>query len=324
MNLEPATHTTTEQQLGRLPSGRTVAATVHRYDGGAGPTVYVQAAQHGIELNGPAALRRLHDRLTTVNVAGTVVVIPVVNPPALDHRSYTTPAAFDSVNANLNRVWPGDADGTFGERVAARLWDVVTEADAVVDLHTGTADMLPHVRFREGDSRARGLATAFGTEYVLADPSDDLPDGTSGELDDFSGKFRTAAARAGIPAVTAELSNSRTVAPTAAETGADGVQNVLRELDVLPETPHVSTERTYLRDDNDPVTATEAGLFEPRPIVSVGDHLEAGEELGTIHDPSSFERRETVAVTDPGVVYSLTREATVFAGERLLAVASHQ
>ena len=54
MSHERVTHTTTERTLGRLPSGADVAVTVHRYEGGDGPTVYVQAAQHGIELNGPA------------------------------------------------------------------------------------------------------------------------------------------------------------------------------------------------------------------------------------------------------------------------------
>ncbi|WP_276273222.1 succinylglutamate desuccinylase/aspartoacylase family protein [Haloarcula litorea] len=312
MEYEPATHTATDRTLGRLPSGASVTVTVHRYDGGTGPTVYVQAAQHGIELNGPAALRRLHDRLVDAELAGTVVVVPVVNSLAFDHRSYMTPAEYDVMNPNFNRVWPGDDEGSLQERLAAALWDLVTGADAAVDLHTGTADMLEHVRFRTDDSTARRLGEAFGTEYLLTD----APDG-----DDDSGTFRAAAARAGIPAITAELANSRRVAHSAVETGVEGVRNVLREVGVLDGRPTPAPDRTRLRDDPDATVATASGLFEPRPDVAVGDRVAAGEELGAVYCPSSFERRQTVTATDGGVAYSLTRESVVVAGERLASVA---
>ena len=295
MNRTPVTHRTTTRQLGRLPSSREVEVTVHRYVGGSGPTVYVQAAQHGIELNGPAALRRLHDRLTDAAVAGTVVVVPVANPLAFDDRSYISPVAFDARNPNLNRVWPGDDGGSFVERLAARLWGLVNPADAVVDLHTGTPDMLEHVRVTEG-SEARALATAFGTDHLLVDPA--AGDGPSGTL-------RAAAERAGVPALTVELANSRTVNRDAVGTGADGVENVLRTLDLLAAAPARTSAQTVLRDDASNVVARASGLFEPRPGPSVGKHVEAGETLGTVHCPQSFELLRTVTAAEAGVPYSL-------------------
>jgi predicted deacylase len=315
MERESATHRTAEYQLGRLPSGTDVSVPVHRYVGGAGPTVYVQAGQHGIELNGPAAARRLHDRLVSAELAGTVILVPLANPLAFDNRSYLTPAAYDAVNSNQNRGWPGDETGTLQERLVARLWDLAAGTDAVVDLHTGTADMLEHVRFDGTDPAARALATAFGTEYLLADP-------TEPPADEEQGKFRTVAAREGIPALTAELSNSRTVARPAVETGVEGVLNVLRELDVLAGAPAESPAETVLEDDVADTVATEPGLFEPAPDIEVGDALQAGAELGTVYCPSSFEQRETVTVEASGVAYSLTREAAVYAGERLAGVAA--
>ncbi|MDS0280705.1 succinylglutamate desuccinylase/aspartoacylase family protein [Haloarcula onubensis] len=312
MEYEPVTHTATDRPLASLPSGSEVTVTVHRYAGGPGPTVYVQAAQHGIELNGPAALRRLHGRLVDAAVAGTVVVVPVVNPMAFDHRSYMTPPEYDVMNPNLNRVWPGDDEGSLQERLAARLWDLVVEADAVVDLHTGTADMLEHVRFGTERPAARRLGEAFGTEYLLTDDAD---------ADGRRGTFRAAAARESIPAITAELANSRQVAPAAVETGVEGVLDVLREVDALEARPTPSPDQTLLRDDPDSTTAGASGLFEPRPGIGVGDYIEAGEELGAVYSPSSFERRETVTAVSAGVAYSLTRESVVVAGERLASVA---
>jgi len=313
MEYEEVTHTATDRTLARLPSGVDVSVTVHRYAGGPGPTVYVQAAQHGIELNGPAALRRLHGRLVDAEIAGTVVVVPVVNPLAFDQRTYITPPEYDVTNPNLNRVWPGDDEGSLQERLAAALWTLVAEADAAVDLHTGTADMLEHVRFRADRPAARRLGEAFGTDYLLSDDPED--DGTP------SGTFRAAAAREGIPAITAELANSRQIAPEAVTVGVEGILDVLREVDVLQGRPTHSPDQTRLYDGPDATVATASGLFELHPDIGVGDHVEDGDELGAVYNPSTFERRQTVTATDGGVAYSVSRESVVVAGEPLVSVA---
>lgn len=316
MEYAPPDHTTTDLRLCQLPSGRDLSVTVHRYVGGDGPTVYVQATQHGIELNGPAALRRLHDRLLDTDIAGTVVVVPVANPLAFDHRSYMTPSEYDVMNPNLNRVWPGDADGSFQERAAARLWELVVETDVAVDLHTGTADMLEHVRYHESQDGARRLAEAFGTAYRLADTRETDSEDPSG------GTFRAAAARADIPAITAELSNSRQITHSAIETGVDGLENLLRATDSLDGEPTETVDQTALENDSNSVTASTSGLFELRAGISVGDTLTEGTELGTVYSPSTYEERETVTVDEGGVAYSVAREAVVVAGERLAGIAT--
>jgi predicted deacylase len=225
---------------------------------------------------------------------------------------------------------------------------LVSDADAAVDLHTGTADMLEHVRVGEGASAARTLAEAFGTEVVLLEESQAAADdattgGTAATSDDrdgtdpeagvagheprtppTGGKFRTVATRAGIPAVTAELSNSRRVARPAAETGVEGVCNVLRSLDVMGGPPRRPETQTLLCADAPPTLATESGLFEPRPDLAVGEAVEGGAPVGALYDPSSFDRLETVTAEAGGTVYSITRESVVVAGERLVAVASRE
>jgi predicted deacylase len=315
MDHTPVTHTATDRTLGHFPSGRDVSVTVHRYEGGPGPTVFVQAAQHGIELNGPAALRRLHARLVDAEIAGTVVAVPVANPLAFDHRSYLTPEAYDAFNSNFNRIWPGDGDGSFQERLVANIWPLVEAADAAIDLHTGMPEMLEHVRFGADDADARAIASAFGTEFLLADT-----DPVGG--DDFAGKFRLAAAGAGVPAITAELSNSRTVQRSAAKAGVEGVWNVLRELDVSAEQPAATPEQRFLSDDAPRVIAGSSGLFELRPDLDVGSEVVAGEELGDVFDPSSFERLETVVASADGVIYSAARGGVVVTGERIVSIAT--
>lgn len=317
MEYETVTHTTDERRLARLPSGTNVTVPVHRYEGGDGPTAYLQAAQHGIELNGTAALRRIHRHLLTSELAGTVIAVPVVNSLAFDHGSYVTPQAIDAVNPNFNRIWPGDEDGTLQERMAARLWRLIESADVVIDLHSGTPDMLEHVRFQSDNPDSRRFASTFGIEHLLTE-SDERDEEDGGE---FGGKLRAAADRAGVPTIVPELSNSRQVDHDAAHRGAEGIRNVLREADMLREDPPAPPSQTILRDDRGRVGADRSGLFEPNPDVAVGTHVSPDTELGTIYCPTTFEKRQSVTATESGVIYSLTKESAVTAGEKLAGIA---
>ena len=308
--------------LARLPSGVEIATTVHTYGDGDGPTLYVQAAQHGREVNGADVLRRVHERLTARDeeVSGTLVSVPVANPLTFDHVSYTTPEVLDSVNPNMNRCWPGDAEGTLHERMAAVLWEYAGEADAIVDLHTGSPTMLTHTVYLDGDEACHGLAEAFGSDLLLAEAAGDDAD-TEWSERDFGGKLRVAATRAGIPSITPELAHNKQLVEEAIEEGVTGVLNVLRHLDMLPGDPEVEGDPTVARNHLGRVKATDSGLFLPNDDAALGAEVEPGDRLGTLYDPTTFEDLQTVEADREGIVYSVAREATVTAGETLVGVA---
>ena len=312
-------HDSERVTLARLPSGVGVETTVHTYGPDDGPTLYVQAAQHGREVNGSAVLRRFHERLDPGDLSGRLVAVPVANPLTFDRVSYTAPEPLDSVNANMNRVWPGDPDGTLHERMAARLWAYASDADAVVDLHTGAPDMLTHAVFTEGDDGSRELAEAFGAGLLLGEPADDDEE-TEWSERDFDGKFRVAASDAGVPAVTPELAHNRQLVEPAIETGVDGLFDVCRALDLLDGEP-TPTDRTVARNHLGSVTADASGLFRPRSDREIGQEVAEGDPLGTLYDPASYEVLQEATVGDGGILYALTREATVTAGQALGNVA---
>jgi len=318
--MSDGTHTAEQVTLARLPSGVALTTTVHTYRGTeSGPTLYVQAAQHGREINGTEVLRRVHERLPLESLSGTVIAVPVANPLTFDRVSYTTPEPFDSVNPNMNRVWPGDADGSLHQRMAARLWEFAAAADAVIDLHTGSPDMLPHVVYSAGDDRSRALAEAFGTDLLLAEPAgDDAPDAWSQR--DFDGKLRVTAADEGIPAITPELGHNKQILEKVVTDGVTGLLDACRHLELLPGAVP-PRDQTVGRNHDGQITATDSGLFRPNPTLAVGDELEAGTPLGTIYHPTTYEPCHEAYVDRAGVLYALTREATVTAGDQLASVA---
>lgn len=318
--MSAGTHTAERITLARLPSGVELTTTVHTYRGDEpGPTLYVQAAQHGREINGTEVLRRFHERLPLESLSGTVIAVPVANPLTFDRVSYTTPEQLDSVNPNMNRIWPGDGDGSLHQRMAARLWEYVTAADALVDLHTGSPNMLPHVVYREGDERSHSLAEAFGTDLLLSEQADEeAPD--EWHRRGFSGKLRVAAAEEGIPSITPELAHNKQILEEAVAEGVEGLLDVCRYLDLLPgDVP--DRDPTVARNHLGQVTAGDSGLFRPEPGLEVGASVSEGAALGTVYHPTTYESLQEAQADRDGVLYALTREATVTAGDQLASVA---
>lgn len=316
-----ATHSADRVTLARLPSGTEIETMIHRYRGGrSGPTVYIQAAQHGREINGTEVLRRLHDRLVSVELAGEVIAVPVANPLTFDRVSYTTPEVIDSVNANMNRAWPGDSEGTLHERMAAVLWNEAREADAIVDLHTGSPVMMTHVVFMKGNEDSRALAEAFGTDLLLAERAGEEAD-EEWDQRNFDGKLRVAATRAGIPSITPELAYNKQVVESAVEAGVEGTLNVLRDRGVLSGTMESLGKRRLARNHLGRVTADDSGLFRADPDLELGDEITAGAHLGTLYDPASYEVLQEAVADRDGILYALTKEATVTGGEKLANVA---
>ncbi|MXV61764.1 succinylglutamate desuccinylase [Natronorubrum sp. JWXQ-INN-674] len=314
------THDADEVTLARLPSGVELTTTIHTYRGAEdGPTLYVQAAQHGREINGTETLRRFHERLPLEDLSGEIVAVPVANPLTFDLVSYITPEEFDSVNPNMNRIWPGDDEGSLHQRMAATLWEENKRADAIIDLHTGSPDMLPHVVFREGDEAARDLAEAFGTGLLLSEEADE---DASAEWHrrGFAGKLRVAAAEEGIPTITPELAYNKQILENAVEIGVEGLLNVCRHLGMLPGEA-TDYDQTLARNHLGQVTATEAGLFHPDPALEVGQEIEAGTWLGTVYEPTTYESLQEATADRDGILYALTQESTVVGGDQLASVA---
>ena len=306
--------------LARLPSGVAVETTVHAYGDGE-PVVYAQAAQHGREINGSAVLRRLHDVLADEPLSGTLVAVPVADPLTFDHVSYTTPEAYDAVNHNMNRCWPGDADGSLHERMTATLWEYAGDADYIVDLHTGSPEMLTHTVYLQGDDDCRRLAEAFGTDLLLAEAAGEDAD-DEWEMRNFGGKLRVAATREGIPSITPELAHNKELVADAIDAGLDGILGVLRYAGLLDDGEHGSNwDGTRARNHLGRVRAAESGLFRPAEGLALGDRVDEGDYVGEVFDPTSYETLQEAHADRAGVVYSIAREATTTAGQTLVGVA---
>ena len=225
-----------------LPTGGAEKLPVAVVQGRAdGPCVWLVANIHGGEVTGTAVLHSLLQELSPSAVAGTLVVLPTLNPGGMRAGSRTAP--YDG--RDPNRSFPGrrmqageEYFPSVYEQVAARIFEVMREsADCLVDLHNALLRSMPYairdrVLYRgereRGDAeglltRQAGMVAPFGALVV----NEDLPVAyVSKELHRSTAGAALNEAR--IPAFTAELGGTGYVDPTGYEAGLRGMRSVLR------------------------------------------------------------------------------------------------
>lgn len=120
-----------------------------------GPSTVFVAGVWGDKPLAVMTLWALVDELRQGALKGTVWVIPAANPPAIAAGTRVNP---DGVA--LNRVFPGASTGTLTMQVAHALFtEIMSRADCVVDIHSGTPTMGLGYIYDYGDLE---LSASFG------------------------------------------------------------------------------------------------------------------------------------------------------------------
>ena len=251
---------------------------------GEGPTALLIAGTHGDEYEGQVALCNLIRALTPETIQGRVIVLPAANLPAAVAGKRTSPID----EGNLNRLYPGDPDGSVTEQIAFYIeHELVARADMVVDLHSGGSSLMyvPSALITLNDENPARHADLFAALRAFA-----APVGYVGHASPGQGALRTtsgAAMRQGKLAVGTELGGTGTVTPAALRIAERGVRNVLAHMGILPPSeaePHA----TRILDVAGPdyfVYSPGPGVYEP--LVELGDMVTAGQPAARIHQPET-------------------------------------
>ena len=178
--------------------------------------------------------------------------------------------------ANLNRVFPGNADGGASEQIAAWVFEnVMVQGDYLIDLHGGdlVESLVPFTIFpetgdEEVDKGSLALAKAFGIEYLVREIGK-------------SGPVVLAAAAAGIPAILVESGGQGIWPREDVVRLIEGVQRVMAHYGMIkdcgwePVQTIVMQDFIWLRSQND-------GFWYP--AARVGEQVVEGQVLGRVKD----------------------------------------
>lgn len=332
-------------KVATLPTGTAESIPIVLINGSAdGPTLWVTAGIHGNEVTGIASAFSLAESVQPDDLAGQLVIAPMLNPAGV-RRNNRTSYYHDE---DPNRTFP-DLEGEDPSSppkvqtlIATRLFDVIAEtADAAIDLHTASVGSMPFtIRDRvlvgeaengewsrstdRGEQLAEDLDTlvhSFGlpvvTEYPKAQYLEKkLHRSTAGALLN----------KASIPAFTVELGGPDVVDPegrSRAVAGCGRVMHTLGMVETIPsdlDGPRLEAPVDFpVRRARHP-PAPLAGIAIP--TVQAGDVFESGETVVTIHGPSGHER-ETVETEHDGYVIGSSHGVGVYENDPVLSLAVH-
>jgi predicted deacylase len=253
---------------------------------GSGPTLYLEAGNHGDEYEGQIVLARLIRELDPGAIRGRLIILPAANLPAALAGQRCSPID----GGNLNRSFPGDPDGGPTAAIAHFIESVLLPiCDAALDLHSGgrTLEYVPSALVRDRGAGDPLLAAKLGALEAFRAPI--------GYLVDEGREDRTLLAacdRTGVIGVGTELGGAGTVSRRALEVARRGLRNMLAHFGLIESEPADATgARSRLMRVGGPeyyLYAPAHGLFEP--AFELGDEVGAGQSAGFIH-----------AIDDPAV-----------------------
>ena len=244
---------------------------------GDGPTVLLTGGNHGDEYQGPLSLLKLANTLDPAEVTGRVIIVPTMNQPAFAAAKRTSPID----DGNLNRMFPGRADGTHTERIADYFTRVLLPmADAVIDIHDGgsTLEFIPmasSLALDDLELEAKGVAAAEAFRAPFVTKLVEL---------DMLGMWDLVVAEAGLPFVTTEVGGTGSTRPWIVDVVDRGVRNMLRHWGALGGQLDGPPSQRIVVPETDPYVVSDTdGLIEW--LVELGDPIAAGQPIARVHEP---------------------------------------
>jgi len=279
-----------------------------------GPVLAAIAGVHGYEYPPITALQRIRQELDPTELAGTLILVHIANMPSFLGRTiYYSPVD----GKNLNRVYPGRADGTVSERIAhAITTEVIERADVIIDMHCGDGNeaLRPYAYWMlsgdpELDARTREIVVAFGLDHIVIDR--DRPRDAGASL--YTSNTALTRGKPGFTTETGRLGSNEEHWVDMAERG---VWNVLRHLDMIEGEVTLPGPIVWL-DEYEVVRSPVTGIFQA--AVLDGYVIAEGGLLGTLVDFFG-EQIQEVRAPFAGVVNYVVATPPVSEGEPVAMV----
>lgn len=273
----------------RRQDGQTVNLPILIVNGSRpGPRVWLSACHHGDEIGGAVALFRVFDQIKPEELAGSITAVPVSNPSALQAKQRCSPID----NKDLERAFPGDPNGSYTDRLAYAIHQLVlAHADYLIDLHGGLKELkiidqaffdyfTPKVK-----AANRALAEAMACEYVCGVPEKEYWGGVG--LQSFL------VGEHGIPSVMSESNDP--------QSHYNDITNILIHLKMLsgPLTPKKKIYEKTLHL----LLAAHSGIFVP--TVNLYDRVKKGDLLARIFNLVGEVVEEVRCPIDNGLVVTV-------------------
>ncbi|MFC1663367.1 succinylglutamate desuccinylase/aspartoacylase family protein [Patescibacteria group bacterium] len=270
------------------------------------PRGTIISLQHGGELSSILINKLLVER--EKSIIGTIRLLPVANPFGLIQDSRVDPID----NKNINRQFPGRADGDFTARLSAALFELCQASDFVLDLHNFSQRQSPLLAGYAQISKEKKDAEINKLISLLKPDAVWQVDTKRQQDQRYNGALDEVLATNNIPSIFIEMPNINLINQSMIDRVADGIQNIFNNF-----------QNPFIGKGNIPefnanyLYADQAGLFEStiKPLTNIV----IGETLGTVHNLKNFKKTEIKSHLS-GTVLSVLGRGVIRTGSKLASI----
>lgn len=268
-----------------------------------GPTFTIIAGIHGMEYPTILSLLELRKEINPNELSGNLIILPIVNTNSFFKR---TPFVNPIDNLNLNRVFPGNPEGSITEVMADFITkDLYDVTDILLDMHGGDVgeDLVPFIcyydnkEFINQTEQVKRLSAVSGFETVVSYPyilENDQP-----ALYAFK-----QAVRQGIPALSIEIGKLGNYEKSEVNFTKDAIYRMLQELKMYEKTDLVPAEKVKsIYNQQAYVSVPEKGIFFSD--YKAGDKVVKNQSLGHITDLLGNKINEIKAPATGTILYKV-------------------
>lgn len=269
-----------------------------------GPVVMFSSGMHGDEINGIDIVRELIAQNINIPKIGTIICVPLINILSFINKSRVFPDGRD-----LNRQFPGSADGSLASRFAYFITkEIIPIVDYVVDFHTGGGKRfnVAQIRVAPDQPELMDLASEFNAPFTVM-------------TQNIEGSFRSICKENGVKMLLFEGGMSLNLNQEITNIGVEGSKRLLQHLGmasdhVIPSAPTYTNKiihkTTWLRTNH-------SGLF--KTFVEVGEYISIGQKIATVYDPFGQYEYDEIAKKE-GYLINVNHTSLVYQGDAIFNI----
>ena len=265
---------------------------------------------HGDEFEGQYICYEMVRRLTKKQekLTGTVDVYPALNPLGLDVASHKVP----KLEMDLNRMFPGNKNGTAMERVAAAIVEDISGADMCLDMHASNSFVreIPQVRLNEiFAEKMLPFAKLLNADMVWTNATATVHESTLAHSMNMLG----------VPSMVVEMGVGNRIDRVYGNQVVEGIFHLMEEMGMWEgevgeiQYPVISTD-----GEVDFIRSKITGVF--LPAIAHNHYVRKGDKLGEIVSPLEGKVLDEIRVERSGLVFTLREYPFVREGALLARI----
>lgn len=294
--------------IGQTPMGNELSILKYTIDSGnSGKTIYIQSGTHGGEIT-QWVLHELFSYLQNNLKRGKVILVPNANPVSWLQRNYfSTNGKFDMyMGKDWNRNFPGNEQGSLGERIASVLFAQARQADFVLDLHTSRLSLPFSIHFNK---EMRKYAEVFGLEY---NQFIDTTIKTS-----YKDTINASLFAVDVPSLCIECGSHDAYEPENINLALDGIKRILQHFNQIEDISVAQICKKQIFYDKTITYYAQTGALL-RFKKNLGDIVHIGDELYEIYDNNNLGKKQIVFAKHNGILFKISPTHIYWSGDEIL------